>query len=102
MKIAMVHDYFTQLGGAEKVAEELYNMLPNADLFATVALKNKMPETLRNVPVRTSWMQKLPKMSEYYRLYFPLYPVAGRSLDLSGYDLVISSSSGFVRGVRSS
>jgi glycosyltransferase involved in cell wall biosynthesis len=102
MKIAMVHDYFTQLGGAEKVAEELYNMLPNADLFATVALKNKMPETLRNVPVRTSWMQKLPKMSEYYRLYFPLYPVAVRSLDLSGYDLVISSSSGYVKGVRAS
>jgi glycosyltransferase involved in cell wall biosynthesis len=102
MKIAMVHDYFTQLGGAEKVAEELYNMLPNADLFATVALKNKMPSTLRNVPVRTSWMQKLPKMNEYYRLYFPLYPVAVRSLDLSGYDLVISSSSGYVKGVRAS
>jgi glycosyltransferase involved in cell wall biosynthesis len=102
MKIAMVHDYFTQLGGAEKVAEELYNMLPNADLFATVALKNKMPDTLRNVPVRTSWMQKLPKMSEYYRLYFPLYPVAVSSLDLSGYDLVISSSSGYVKGVRAS
>jgi glycosyltransferase involved in cell wall biosynthesis len=102
MKIAMVHDYFTQLGGAEKVAEELYNMLPNADLFATVALKSKMPSTLRNVPVKTSWMQKLPKMNEYYRLYFPLYPVAVRSLDLSGYDLVISSSSGYVKGVRAS
>jgi glycosyltransferase involved in cell wall biosynthesis len=102
MKIAMVHDYFTQLGGAEKVAEELYNMLPNADLFATVALKNKMPDTLRNVPIRTSWMQRLPKMSEYYRLYFPLYPAAVRSLDLSGYDLVISSSSGYVKGVRAS
>jgi glycosyltransferase involved in cell wall biosynthesis len=100
MKIAMVHDYFTQLGGAEKVAEEIYNMLPNADLFATVALKNKMPYTLRHVAIRTSWMQKLPKMSEYYRLYFPLYPAAVSSLDLSEYDLVISSSSGYVKGVR--
>src|SRR5258708_38314368 len=102
MKIAIVHDYFTQLGGAEKVAEELYNMLPNADLFATVALTNRMPDSLRGVPIRTSWMQKLPKMNEYYRLYFPLYPLAVSSLDLSAYDLVISSSSGYVKGVRGS
>jgi glycosyltransferase involved in cell wall biosynthesis len=96
----VVHDYFTQLGGAEKVAEELYNMLPEADLFATVALKNRMPPSLQVVPIYTSWMQKLPKMSEYYRLYFPLYPLAVSSMDLSAYDLVISSSSGYVKGVR--
>ena len=102
MKIAVVHDYFTQLGGAEKVAEELYNMLPGADLFATVALPNKMPESLRGVPVRTSWMQHLPKLDQYYRLYFPLYPMAVSSLDLSAYDLVVSSSSGYVKGVRAS
>ncbi len=100
MKVAVVHDYFTQLGGAEKVAEELYNMLPNADLFATVALKDRMPETLQDVPIRTSWMQHLPKMREYYRLYFPLYPFAVRSLDLSAYELIVSSSSGYVKGVR--
>jgi glycosyltransferase involved in cell wall biosynthesis len=100
MKIAVVHDYFTQLGGAEKVAEELYNMLPEADLFATVALKNRMPPSLQVVPICTSWMQKLPKMSEYYRLYFPLYPLAVSSMDLSAYDLVITSSSGYVKGVR--
>ena len=82
LKIAVVHDYFTQLGGAEKVAEELYNMLPGADLFATVALRSKMPETLRHVPVKTSWMQRLPRLDQYYRLYFPLYPFAVSSLDL--------------------
>ena len=100
MRIAVVHDYFTQLGGAEKVAEELYNMLPGADLFATVALKSKMPETLKHVEVHTSWMQRLPHLAKYYRLYFPLYPFAVRSLDLSDYDLVISSSSGYVKGVQ--
>ena len=76
-------------------------MLPGADLFATVALPDKMPETLKDVKVRTSWMQLLPKMDKYYRFYFLLYPLAVRSLDLSGYDLVISSSSGYVKGVRS-
>jgi glycosyltransferase involved in cell wall biosynthesis len=100
MKTAVVHDYFTQLGGAEKVAEELYNMLPGSDLFATVALRSKMPDTLQNVPIRTSWMQHLPKLDKLYRLYFPLYPFAVSSLDLAEYDLVISSSSGYVKGVR--
>ena len=100
MRIAVVHDYFTQLGGAEKVAEELYNMLPGADLFATVALEGKMPETLRQVRVHTSWMQSLPKMASHYRLYFPLYPLAVRSLDLSDYDLIVSSSSGYAKGVQ--
>lgn len=100
MKIAVVHDYFTQSGGAERVAEELYHMLPDAELFATVAIREKLPITLADVPVRTSWMQRLPKMSTWYRLYFPLYPLGVRGLDLSGYDLIISSSSGYAKGVR--
>jgi glycosyltransferase involved in cell wall biosynthesis len=100
MKIAVVHDYFTQLGGAEKVAEELMRMLPGADLHATVALPECMPPGLVGVPIRTSWMQSLPGMRHYYRLYFLLYPLALPSLDLSGYDLVLSSSSGYAKGVR--
>jgi glycosyltransferase involved in cell wall biosynthesis len=100
MKIAVVHDYFTQLGGAEKVAEELMRMLPSADLHATVALPECMPPGLMGVPVKTSWMQNLPGMRRYYRLYFLLYPLALPSLDLSGYDLVLSSSSGYAKGVR--
>lgn len=102
MRIAVVHDYFTQLGGAEKVAEELYCMLPNPSLYATVALPGCMPPRLRDVKVRTSWMQKLPGIRDYYRLYFFLYPFAVSALDLSGYDLVVSSSSGYAKGVRTS
>lgn len=100
IKIAVVHDYFTQLGGAEKVAEEIYKMLPSADLFATVALRDKVPEGIQDVSITTSWMQRLPKMRTLYRLYFPLYPFGVSSLDLSKYDLVVSSSSGYVKGVR--
>ena len=100
MKIAIVHDYFTQMGGAEKVAEELVRMIPSAILHSTVALPQCMPPGLKNVAVRTSWMQRLPKMNELYRLYFLLYPLAVNSLDLDGYDLVITSSSGYVKGVR--
>jgi glycosyltransferase involved in cell wall biosynthesis len=100
MKTAVVHDYFTQLGGAEKVAEELYCMFSNASLFATVALQNCMPPALSEVFVHTSWMQNLPKIHDNYRLYFLLYPFAVSSMDLSDYDLVISNSSSYAKGVR--
>lgn len=100
MKIAVVHDYFTQLGGAEEVASQLFTMLPGADLFAAVALQECMPAGLQNVPVHTSWMQHLPRMRELYRQYFLFYPLGVESLDLSRYDLVVSSSSGYGKGVR--
>lgn len=99
-KIAVVHDYFVQLGGAEKVAEEIYAMFPGADMFATVALPDRLPPKLQGVNVQTSWMQHLPKINELYRLYFLLYPFAVNSLKLTNYDLVISSSSGYVKAVR--
>ena len=100
MQIAVVHDYFTQMGGAERVAEELARMLPSASLYSTVAMPHLMPPGLAGRRVETSWMQHLPSMQRYYRLYFLLYPLAVRSLDLSRYDLVISSSSGYAKGVR--
>ena len=62
MKIAVVHDYFTQLGGAEKVAEELMRLLPGAALHSTVALPDRLPPGLIDVPITTSWMQRLPGM----------------------------------------
>src|SRR5271168_1708251 len=100
MQIAVVHDYFTQMGGAERVAEELARMLPSASLYSTVAMPHLMPPGLAGRQVETSWMQHLPSMQRHYRLYFLLYPLAVRSLDLSRFDLVISSSSGYAKGVR--
>jgi glycosyltransferase involved in cell wall biosynthesis len=102
MRIAVVHDYFTQMGGAEKVAEELMRMLPQATLHSTVALLDRMPPGLTGLPVVTTWMQDLPKIRKYYRLYFLFYPFGVRSLKLSTFDLVISSSSGYAKGVHTS
>jgi glycosyltransferase involved in cell wall biosynthesis len=99
MRVALVHDYFTQLGGAEKVAEELYRMLPDASVFATVAFSSCMPRLLKNADVQTTWMQSLPKIDKYYRVYFLLYPFAIASMDLSKYDLVLSSSSSYAKGI---
>ena len=100
MRIALVHDYFTQLGGAERVAEALYKMLPGATVFTTVANETGMPESMRGADIHTSWMQRLPAIDRFYRHYFPLYPLGVGSLDLRGYDLVVSSSSGYAKGVR--
>lgn len=100
MRVALVHDYFTQLGGAERVAEALYQMLPDPTVFATVSLPDKLPEGLRKARQQTSWMQHLPGMKRFYRHYFPLYPLGVAALDLRGYDLVVSSSSGYAKGVE--
>jgi glycosyltransferase involved in cell wall biosynthesis len=100
MNIAIVHDYFTQLGGAERVAQEIYRAVPNGSLFATVAFPDCMPAELKVEMVQTSWMQNLPNIDKYYRLYFLLYPFAVSSMDLSKYDLVLSSSSCYAKGVQ--
>ncbi len=99
-KIAVVHDYFTQRGGAERVAEELFAMFPTSDLFSTVALSEMLPPEIPRAKIRTSWMQLLPKMDKYYRLYFPIYPLGVKSLNLKDYDLVVSSSCGYAKGVE--
>jgi glycosyltransferase involved in cell wall biosynthesis len=99
-KIAIVHDYFTQRGGAERVAEQLYAMLPGADIYSTVALPKMIPAAVPAEKIRTSWMQSLPKMEKYHRYYFAMYPLGVKALDLTEYDVVITSSSGYAKGVR--
>ena len=102
MRVAVVHDYFVQMGGAERVAEVMYNMVPGATLVTTVGLRKSMPVSLRKVPFQASWMQQLPAIDKLYRLYFLLYPLAVASLELDDFDVVLSSSSGYAKGVRTS
>jgi glycosyltransferase involved in cell wall biosynthesis len=100
LKIAIVHDYFIQSGGAERVAEALCAVFPEAAVFATVALPERLAPELKRAHVQTSWMQKLPGMMRYYRHYFLFYPSAVESLKLEEYDVIISSSSGYAKGVK--
>lgn len=99
-KIALVHDYFIQMGGAEKVAEQLQTLFPDAPMFSTVDQRMPTPAALQNCAAKTSWMQKLPINKQNHRHYFLLYPFAVESLDLSAYDLILSSTSGYAKGVR--
>jgi glycosyltransferase involved in cell wall biosynthesis len=99
-KIALVHDYFVQMGGAERVAEAMHDSFPSAPVYTTVALPKGLPGGLRTADIRTSPMQHLPSIERRFRHYFMLYPFAVENFDLSDYDLIFSSSSGYAKGVR--
>lgn len=99
-KIALVHDYFIQLGGAERVAAAMHDSFPTAPMYTTVALPHRLPKELRGADIRTSAMQHLPGMEQRFRQYFMLYPFAVEHFDLSEFDLIFSSSSGYAKGVR--
>lgn len=100
MKIAIVHDWLTTYAGAERVLEQLLKCFPNADLFAPVDfLKGGERAFLDGRPVHTSFAQRLPLIRRAHRLYLPAMAVAVEQFDLSGYDLVISSSHSVAKGV---
>jgi len=100
VKVAIVHDYLNQAGGAERVVAVLHRMFPEAPIFTTLFDKRVVGLPLAKADVRVSWMQALPKWKQNFRSYMPLYPFAVRSFDLRGYDVVITSSSAFAKGVR--
>lgn len=97
-RIAFLHDNFAQHGGAERVAEEIAKILPQADVLSTVTVSQKLSAYIRSRQVKTTWMQHLPAVDKLYRHYFLLYPLAVRSFDLSAYDVVITSCVGFAKG----
>jgi glycosyltransferase involved in cell wall biosynthesis len=99
-RIALVHDYFVQMGGAERVAEAMHESFPSAPMYTTVALPQNLPQRLRMADIRTSPLQHLPAIERRFRHYFMLYPFAVENFDLSQYDLIFSSSSGYAKGVR--
>jgi glycosyltransferase involved in cell wall biosynthesis len=99
MNIALVHDYFFQAGGAERVMAVLHEMYPDAPIFTTVLRRETLWPRLRDADFRTSWLQPLVAMGVPARALLPLYPLAVEQLDLSAFDLVISNSSAFAKGV---
>ena len=99
-RIAIVHEWFGTYAGSEKVVEQLLALYPQAELFACVDF---LPESSRGFlqgrQVRTSFIQRLPGARKHFRSYLPLMPLAVEQLDLSAYDLVLSSSHAVSKGV---
>ncbi len=102
LKVAIVHYWFVGYTGGERVVSALAEMFPQADLFGLVAKPETLPPQLRNHKLTTSFLQKIPGSTRWYRHLLPLHPVALEHLDVSGYDLIISSESGPAKGVVSS
>ena len=82
------------------MVEAMHDSFPSAPLYTTVALPQMLPGRLRAADIRTSVLQHLPSMESRFRHYFMLYPFAVEHFDLSLYDLIFSSSSGYAKGVR--
>jgi glycosyltransferase involved in cell wall biosynthesis len=99
-RIAVVHDWLPVYGGAERVLEHILNVYPEADVFSVVDfIPPGQRAFLRDKPVTTSFIQRLPGAREHYRNYLPLVPLAIEQFDLSAYDVVISNSFAGAKGV---
>lgn len=100
MKIALVQDWLTEMGGAEKVFKELYQLFPEADIFTLVYNKDVLDKLgIPEEKTQHSFIQNLPFGQKKYRNYLPLFSMAIETFDLSSYDLIISSSSCVAKGV---
>ena len=100
MKIALVHDYLTQKGGAERVFELLCRYFPEADIYTSLYSATNSVDFGPDRLVQTTYLQSIPGSIKFFRLLAPFYFSAFQSLDLQRYDLVVSSTTGFAKAVR--
>ena len=99
MKVALVHDHLTQNGGAERVLEAMQAMWPDAPTFTLLYDKERLGSVFGHRDIRTSFIQNIPFAQKKTRWLLPLMPSATEAYDLSSFDVVISSSSAFSKGV---
>ncbi|MCM2279632.1 MAG: glycosyltransferase [Oligoflexia bacterium] len=100
MKVALVHDWLTGMRGGEYVLEAIAELFPRADLFTLLYVPGKISPVLTTLKRHTSPLQKVPSIEQRYRHLLPLMPWAIERFDLSGYDLIVSSSHCVAKGVR--
>ncbi len=98
LNIALAHDSLTQLGGAERVLEALHEIFPQAPVFVLVQDK-KLKDKYKKWDIRTSWLQIFYNFLPKLQYFLPLIPLATKSLNFEGYDLIISSSSSWVKNI---
>jgi glycosyltransferase involved in cell wall biosynthesis len=99
LRVAIVHHWFVSMAGGERVVNAIAGMFPAADIFTLVLDKRKLPPRLRNRKITTSFLDRTLLARRAHRHFLPFYPLAVEMLDLSGYDLVITSDSGPMKGV---
>jgi glycosyltransferase involved in cell wall biosynthesis len=99
LRIAIVHPWLFANGGGERVIDALAEMYPKADIFTLVARSNSFSKILRGRNVNASFLSRFPRADRYYQYLMPFYPLAMSSVDLTGYDLILSSGGPATKGV---
>jgi len=99
MKVALVHDYLMQDGGAEKVLKIFQELFPEAPTFVLIHDPKKVSKDFLGKDIRTSFLQKIPLGRRKYQWFLPLMPAAVESYPLNDYDLILSSTSMFSKGI---
>lgn len=101
MRVALIHEFLTQYGGAERVLEALLELYPEATIYTLVYDKVKLAR-FNKYKIKTSFLQNMPLGVSKYKWYLLKMPQAIESFDLGEYELVISDSSAFAKGVITS
>ncbi|MBL7053190.1 MAG: glycosyltransferase [Candidatus Portnoybacteria bacterium] len=99
MKVALVHDYLNQYGGAERVLEAFTQIFPKAPIFTLLYDEKKTGYAFKGKEIHTSFMQKVPLVKSHHRPFLMLMPLAVEQFDLSEYDLVLSDSHAYAKGI---
>jgi len=99
MKIALVHDYLVQYGGAERVLEAFTELFPYAPIYTLIYDKEAMHGVFEDKRIYTSFLQNLPFSRKRHRFFPPLMPLAIEQFDFSKYDIVLSDSSSYAKGI---
>ncbi len=99
MKVALVHDWLTGMRGGEKCLEALCQIFPEAEIFTLLHKRGSVSAEIESKKIDTSFIQRFPLAEKKYQHYLPLFPTAIEQFDLSGFDLVISSSHCVAKGV---
>jgi glycosyltransferase involved in cell wall biosynthesis len=99
MKVALVHDYLNQYGGAERVLECFMDIFPEAPVFTIITDLSKMPPRFQEANLCTSFIEKIPFSKKHYKKMLGFFPIAIEQMDLREYDLILSSSSAFAKGI---
>lgn len=102
MKIALVHDHLNQLGGAETVLKAFTEIFPDAPVYTLIYDEARTNRLFRGTTIRESFIAHLPLARKKFRWFLPLMISATESYDLSGFDVVLSDSSGLAKGVITS
>ena len=101
MRVAIVHDYLAQAGGAERVIEAMHALWPDAPIYTSIYDPDATLPSFRQMDIRTSFLQafKVARKAKTHKLMLPFFPAAFEHFDMSGYDVVISNTTSFAKGV---